>query len=386
MMPAQAPLDEPLGEPTDTRHAAALLAWYRQHRRSLPWRAEPGESADPYHVLVSELMCQQTRVQTVIPYFERWMQRWPTLEKLAAADEDEVVQLWTGLGYYRRARFLLQAAKAAATLGGLPADPAKLRALPGIGRYTAGAIASIAFGMPTALVDGNVARVLARWHALAEDVSRGAGQRRVWALAERWLREDSARSTPGDWNQALMELGALVCAPRQPACAACPVATTCSARRQGLELKLPVARKRTVVQPVRASYAVILRRDEVLVAQRSRSGRWAGLWEPPGIEGERAAERLRSWSERWVLRLSDPADEVQHVLSHRRYLCSPMRAEPEDPGLLRDQHSDRWRNAVAELGYLDARFLPVDDALGDRSGLSRLAQKLIEAMVHSNLR
>lgn len=356
----------------------ALLAWYRTHRRALPWRAAPGAQQDPYATLVSELMLQQTRVATVIPYFVRWMQRWPTLGDLAKASEQEVRAMWTGLGYYRRATNLLAAAQQAQQLhGGLPRDHAALLQLKGVGPYTAGAVASIGHGLAEALVDGNVARVLARWYAIDVDVRQGAGRRLVWARAETLMLEKDASDDPGSWNQALMELGATVCAASRPLCATCPVSRWCEARRQGVETTIPVARKRKVPKRVDASYVVVMRGDHVLLGRRPETGRWAGLWEPPGAEGPRA-ESLARDAITTFLRAHAPAQQLQwppqlatirHLLTHRDYrvIVRRLDVEPVAPGPL--QLPD----------YAAAQWLHLDDALGRAAGVSRLGQRVIEA-------
>src|ERR1700678_2232545 len=214
---------------------AKLLAWYVAERRDLPWR----RTRDPYAVWLSETMLQQTRVDTVIPYFQAFIRAYPTLDDLARAPEQGVLSLWSGLGYYRRARLLHAAARrVAAEHGGrLPSEVAELRTLEGIGAYTAGAIASIAFKRRAALVDGNVARVLARLFAVEQDVKSAAGAAHMWRLAEDLL-PDGDRD-PGDWNQSLMELGATVCVPREPKCDACPVRDLCLARERGIAGRLP---------------------------------------------------------------------------------------------------------------------------------------------------
>jgi A/G-specific adenine glycosylase len=355
-----------------------LLAWFAAHQRRLPWRAQPGAPPmDPYRVVVSEFMLQQTRVETVLGYFDRWCERFPTLTTLAAADESEVLAAWTGLGYYTRARNLHKLARATVDrhAGKLPNNLGELRSLPGIGPYTAAAVLSIAFGQPAALVDGNVARVLARWHGVADDVSDGAGKKAVWRFAASWLENGPARADPGAWNQALMELGAMLCAPRQPACAQCPVAPECSAFAAGRQDEMPAPRKRAAVVPVSADYAVVWRhapgigelpRFEVLVGRRPAQGRWAGLWEPPGAEGHHARARLDRWLGDHKVRAQTDLGLIVHVLTHRRYEVTARAA----------QHAGT--PDLSPLGYVDARWLPVDHALGRTSGLSRLAQRLVE--------
>jgi A/G-specific adenine glycosylase len=255
-----------------------LLAWYDAHARDLPWRQPPQAKTtrDPYRVWVSEIMLQQTRVAAVIEHYHEFLRRFPTVEKLAAAREASVLAAWSGLGYYRRARMLHQAAKAVVReMGGkFPATPDEWRELPGVGRYTAAAIASIAFGEPVAVVDGNVERVLQRVSG-----KRLAGER-LWAAAETLLD----RKRPGDFNQAMMELGATVCTPRVPACLTCPVAELCATRGEMADGVKPRRQKKQEIH-----YALDLRdgagRDgAVFLVQRPRDARlMAGMWELPEI-------------------------------------------------------------------------------------------------------
>ena len=252
----------------------ALLAWYRAHRRDLPWR----HTRDPYAIWVSEVMLQQTQVAAVLPYFERFLARFPTPAALADADEDAVLAAWSGLGYYRRVRHLREGARqVVARHGGvLPEDPAALRALPGIGPYTAGAIASIAFGQAEPVLDGNVRRVLARWTA---DTGEG-GDARFWAQARTLV----AGPDPGDWNQALMELGATVCTPQSPACAPCPVSAHCRARATGTPEAFPRARPRKPSRTVRVEVALIERDGAVLLERHGSGGPRRGKWDLPAAE------------------------------------------------------------------------------------------------------
>jgi A/G-specific adenine glycosylase len=257
----------------------ALLAWYGTHRRELPWR----KSLDPYAVWVSEMMLQQTQVATVIPYFERWMQRFPDVASLARADESDVLHAWQGLGYYSRARNLQRAATImlAAHAGRVPELVAELLALPGIGPYSAGAIASIAYGKTEPLVDGNVVRVLTRLFALRGDPNRHPLKRSIWQHARELLPE----SAPGDFNQALMELGATVCTPRAPRCEVCPLAEVCQARRQDLVELLPELPARAKATAVHMVAAVATRAGRVLVGKlTSDAPRWAGMWLFPNAE------------------------------------------------------------------------------------------------------
>jgi A/G-specific adenine glycosylase len=289
---------------------APILHWYAASARDLPWR----RTRDPYAVLVSETMLQQTRVDTVIPYYERFIRELPTVAALAEAPEERVLALWSGLGYYRRARMLHAAAKRVVELHGgiIPAEIGALRGLAGVGAYTAGAVASIAFGRRAALVDGNVARVLARLFAVEEDVKSPRGAAHVWALAESLVPADR---DPGQWNQALMELGATVCRPRDPECGRCPAAGACVARAKGKARELPRAAAPRAPRPVRRAALVLLSAQSVLLARRRRDVLFGGLWEPPTADGgvEPLAARMCVDPARLVA-----AGEVIHVLSHRR--------------------------------------------------------------------
>ncbi len=285
-----------------------LLAWYAACRRDLPWR----RTRNPWAIWVSEIMLQQTRVDTVVPYFERFMARFPTPLALAEAPEDQVLAAWSGLGYYRRARMLHAGARVVAASEEMPTTRDALLALPGIGRYTAGAIASIAFEEPVGLVDGNVARVLARIFAIDDDVRR-SGMKRAEQLAEELVPAES----PGDWNQALMELGATICTPRSPDCDRCPVAASCRARAEGRVSELPVLGEKVKPKPQRVQALVARTKDgRILLARRKSAGLFGGLWEPPSIDGDDAA--TEDLFGRFPLTSTALAGQVTHVLSHRR--------------------------------------------------------------------
>ncbi|MDX1645671.1 MAG: A/G-specific adenine glycosylase [Longimicrobiales bacterium] len=268
---------EALGVEEIARLRSALLAHYDRHGRDLPWRRDH----DPYRVLVSEVMLQQTRVETVLGYYEPWLERFPTVAALAAADEEEVLKAWEGLGYYRRARNLHRAARVVRERGEMPTTFRGLRELPGVGEYTAGAVASIAFGRLVPAVDGNVRRVLARLFDVADPKSA-------------WLRDTADRlvdpERPGDWNQALMELGATVCSPRSPACPACPLGAWCAAREAGTQLERPAPTQRRSAPAARFALAVLQRGGRVLVEKRPREGLLGGLWALPEARLERATE------------------------------------------------------------------------------------------------
>jgi A/G-specific adenine glycosylase len=270
------------------RLASKLLTWYHANKRPLPWRGPPGVSS--YAVWVSEIMLQQTRVETVIPYFEQWMRRFPTVHALANATEHDVLSAWEGLGYYSRARNLHRAAKivVAQYHGELPRQLDALRKLPGIGRYTLGAIASIAFGMDVSALDGNIKRVYARIFDLTEPVDSPAGEKILWQLADQNLPEGHA----GDYNQALMDLGATICVPKNPRCLICPVMRLCKARQNGTQEQRPVKTPRKDVPHYVYAAAVIVERGRVLLAQRPSTGLLGGMWEFPNgrVDGDPAEE------------------------------------------------------------------------------------------------
>ncbi len=314
--------------------AEALLAWYAQHARDLPWRGQD----NPYAIWVSEVMLQQTQVATVRPYFARWMARFPTIEALAQADEQEVLALWEGLGYYRRARALHRAARevVARFQGRLPTDPETLQTLPGIGKYTAHAIASLAFGRDVPALDGNVKRVLARVFALETPVDTAAGEKALWELAAAHLPPGRA----AEYNQALMDLGATVCTPQQPRCAQCPLAPFCQARQQGDPLAFPKKRRRQPQPHYQVVAAVILKADgRVLIAQRPPDGLLGNLWEFPGgkIEAGESQEAALQREIREELAaeivVQAPFGVYRHAYTHFRvtlfaFLARLQRGEP----------------------------------------------------------
>jgi A/G-specific adenine glycosylase len=276
--------------PPDKRAALthALLEWYGRERRLLPWRA----SRDPYCIWVSEIMLQQTQVATVISYYERWMKRFPSVAALAAAEIDDVLSAWEGLGYYSRARNLREAARHVVVLhsGRVPESVEALRTLPGIGPYSAGAIASIAFGANEPAVDGNIIRVLTRLFGWSGDPKRSPLHGRIWELARALIPTGRA----SDFNQALMELGATCCTPRAPRCASCPVSSQCVALKQDRVQDLPEASRRPVVKDERRAAAVITRRGRVLVVRApSTAARWAGMWQFPDVELKPEQDPLR---------------------------------------------------------------------------------------------
>jgi A/G-specific adenine glycosylase len=255
----------------------SLLAWYRQSRRDLPWR----RTRDPYRIWLSEIMLQQTRVAAVIPYYERFLERYPTVEALAAAGTAEVLALWSGLGYYRRARAALEAARQIAERGAFPASREEIAALPGVGGYTAAAVASIAFDLPHAVVDGNVLRVISRLMNDPGDIGAGRTRKRFETIASSLL--DPQR--PGEFNQALMELGATVCLPREPKCLLCPLEASCAARHAGTERSLPVKLRATKTVSIERVLLIVERPGAMLFWKRNgESSLMPGFWELPEPE------------------------------------------------------------------------------------------------------
>ncbi|PPQ34288.1 A/G-specific adenine glycosylase [Rhodopila globiformis] len=261
--------------------ADILLHWYDRHRRTLPWRAAPGETPDPYRVWLSEIMLQQTTVVAVIPYYERFVSRFPTVEALAAAPLDAVLSAWAGLGYYARARNLHACARAVAAAGGFPRDLVGLQALPGIGAYTAAAVGAIAFGLPAVPVDGNVERVAARLFAIEQPLP--AARPALRQAAARLGEDPAARARPSDFAQALFDLGASVCTPAAPGCAVCPWIESCAARRMGIQASLPRKLPKKA-RPVRYGVHFWLTDDRkrVLLRTRPAEGLLGGMTELPG--------------------------------------------------------------------------------------------------------
>jgi len=336
-----------------------LLTWYRRHHRDLPWR----RTSDPYAILVSEMMLQQTRVAVVEDRWRRFLERFPDIEALAGASTDDVLALWSGLGYYQRARQLHAAARAIRDRHGgqVPAEAERLRELPGVGAYTAAAVASIAFDRPEPLVDGNAARVLARWFRLRGDPRAGETARRLARHAAELVPQDGGA---GEWNQALMELGALVCLPRRPRCAACPVASSCGAAAEGRPERYPGPARTT--RPVRESVVrVALEWNGRWLLRRNGAGETPeGLFEFPALpcpSGRTTpATVARLVEHRWGWRVEDCRDlgTVRHQILARsiavRVFTARVIAGPASPS--RTAGTFRW----AALGGLSE--LPVSGA------------------------
>ncbi len=280
-----------------------LVAWYRHGHRDLPWR----RTNDPYRIWVSEIMLQQTRASAVIPYYERFLERFPTVEALAKSEEQDVLALWSGLGYYSRARNLREAARRVVAAGEFPSRHDELLALPGIGDYTAAAIASIAFHLPHAVLDGNVLRVVARVEKDASDIGAPRTRERFREVAQNWLDTRN----PGVFNQALMELGATVCLPRNPLCLMCPLSADCLARQEGVAAQLPVKLRKTVPVKLEGTLLIVRRRGQILLRQReAQASRMAGFWDLPSPEDLPDAEP------------GEPLGEIRHTITHHHYRLS----------------------------------------------------------------
>lgn len=298
--------------------ARRLMEWFDANARDLPWRRR----RTPYRVWLSEMMLQQTQVDTVIPYFKRFTTRFPSLKALADAPLGDVLKMWEGLGYYARARNLHRAAQMVSRdlHGRFPRTMDGLMKLPGVGRYSAGAIASLAFGIDVPVLDGNVARVLCRSYAIQRDPREPKTRDELWSLAESLLPKGQA----GRFNEALMELGATVCTPRSPECRACPIATACQANKQGIQDRLPIRRARKVTPHYDVTAAVIRRNGRVLIAQRPPDGMLGGLWEFPGGKrepGETLEECLRREIReelRLRIEVGNPLTQVRHAYTHFR--------------------------------------------------------------------
>ncbi len=321
---------------TDARQR--LLRWYRRHRRDLPWR----RTQDPYRIWVSEIMLQQTRVETVLPYFERFLERFPSLEALARAEAEEVLGAWSGLGYYRRARLLHRAAGQVAADGGeLPRDLSGLRALPGIGDYTAAAIGSIAFGLVAPAIDGNVERVVARYRGIDGDPRRGEARRNIRTAAAELIDEDC----PGDSNQALMELGATLCRPSRPICSDCPLVADCHARAVGRMEAYPAARGRTVIRRVDRRLAVVRHEGRILLVRRPESSKiLPGMWELPWAEsgdGTDTESRLGNrYGGRWLM--GERFGGVKHAITDRSFDIEVFGFDLEDQGEVAEGRQAGW--------------------------------------------
>jgi A/G-specific adenine glycosylase len=328
-----------------------LTRWYDEARRDLPWRA----NGDPYRILVSEMMLVQTTVTAVIPYFERFLSRFPDAKTLADADETDVVKAWEGLGYYRRARQLHAAAKMIVhEYGGtIPADAEAVRALPGVGRYIAGAILSFAFDRPEPIVEANSQRVLARLVAIEEDLKSAATQKRVWQAAERLVPVAGA----GKFNQALMELGALICTPREPACLVCPLMQLCAAKAKGIQDRLPVIAPKPPPLSVEEACAIVIQEGKVLIVQRGRGGLWEQFWEFPTIHLEGADPGGRSFGEK--VKLAEGVKRLSGILIEAGPVVKSLTYSVTNHRVKLSAHLARACTGMLEpgRGLIDARWV-----------------------------
>ena len=320
----------------------SLSGWYQKEKRDLPWR----NTEDPYHILVSEFMLQQTQVKTVIPYYQRWIRSFPSPGKLAAARESRVLKHWEGLGYYSRARNLHRSAKLIKKdfQGKVPDSLEEILSLPGVGRYTAGAVLSIAFNKKMPVLDGNVKRVLARLFCLEENGSTKTSENRLWQTAENLIPEKN----PGDFNQALMELGATICLPKNPLCLLCPLNSICEAKKEGAQEKFPPAKMKTPAKKIEVSAAVIFRNGKTYIQQRPLKGLMGGLWEFPGgkIEKNESPEDCLKREIREELGIGIAIEKKIMTLKHTYtqfrvtlhvFLCAPASAK------IRTTSCDQWK-------------------------------------------
>jgi A/G-specific adenine glycosylase len=355
----------------------ALLRWWDADHADLPWR----QSKDPYTIWVSEIMLQQTQIATVIPYFERWLARFPTVQALAEAPLDDVLKLWEGLGYYSRARNLHAAAQAVVRdwNGRLPPTAADLMTLKGIGRYTAGAIASIAFNEPAPVLDGNVIRVLSRLTDLPDDVTQTNTKNGLWQLAEKLVPNDR----PGDFNQALMELGQQICLPAKPMCLLCPLSAHCLARQRGTQLERPVRPPRQRTPHYGVVAGIIWDKDaevgdpqaKFLIAQRPFDGLLGGLWEFPGgklEDGETLPQALvREIDEELAMQIEVGAfvTKIKHAYTHFRITLHAF-------------HARHLSGTPQHLGVADHAWVTLADL--DSYAFAVTDRKIIAALLGEN--
>lgn len=315
--------------------ANTIISWFQENGRALPWR----ETKDPYAIWLSEIVLQQTRIAQGWEYWERFMAQYPKVEDLAAASEDEVLRLWQGLGYYSRARNLHAAAKQIVALGKFPDTLEDIKALKGVGDYTAAAIGSFAFDIPAAVVDGNVYRVLSRYFGIDTPINSTQGKKEFAALAQSLIPASDAVA----YNQGMMDFGAIQCTPQSPKCLLCPLAETCVALREGRVEKLPVKLKTLKVQTRRLAYIYIRCNGEIAIHRRGEGDIWQGLWEPYNVSGLPA---LPTFEAPLVLKAKD----VKHVLTHRILLADFYLLETKIRPLLPDDYIWIKESEISEYG------------------------------------
>ena len=338
--------------------ANTLLQWFREHGRDLPWR----DTSNPYAIWLSEIILQQTRIEQGLPYWERFMRRWPTVEDLAAATEDEVLKEWQGLGYYSRARNLHFAARQIVEMGGFPTTLEGIKNLKGVGDYTAAAIGSFAFGLPTAVVDGNVYRVLARHYGITTPINTTEGKKEFTALAQSLIPQTSPHTTyhsslVGAFNQAMMDFGATQCTPTNPRCADCPLQETCSAFREGRIDELPVKLRTLKVKERHLVYIYIRYQGQTALHRRPAGDIWQGLYEPLEVSGEEFTLNLTPRSALPLGSSKNPLllkKNVKHILTHRiiyadLYLWEPTEKPSLPDGYFWVSEADRDQYAVPRL-------------------------------------
>ncbi len=338
--------------------AATLLRWYESHGRQLPWRG----THDAYHIWLSEIILQQTRIEQGRDYWLRFVRRWPTVQQLAAATEEEVLRMWQGLGYYSRARNLLTAARQVVALGGFPQSIDGLRSLKGVGPYTAAAIGSMAFGLPAAVVDGNVFRVLSRHFSIGTPINTTEGRRVFDQLANELLPPDRA----ADYNQAVMDFGATWCTPLSPRCADCPLSASCLALENGTVGQLPVKERKLKVTTRHLAYIYIRYKGQTAIHRRGEGDIWQGLWEPFNVsDASTAPDGLVAAAIPPGARLTLIRKNVRHILTHRILLADFYLLETDERPTLPDDYI--W------IGEADI----------DNYAIPRLIEILLEAMSNS---
>ncbi|HLO11001.1 MAG TPA: A/G-specific adenine glycosylase [Pseudoneobacillus sp.] len=347
--------DEILKKIDVNRFQADLIGWFSNEKRDLPWRKE----SDPYRIWVSEIMLQQTRVDTVIPYYENFMKQFPSLHEFANADEEKILKAWEGLGYYSRVRNLQSACKEVqASYGGIvPNTPGEISKLKGIGPYTAGAVLSIAYGIPEPAVDGNVMRVLSRILSIWDDIAKPSTRK----IFEEAVRNLISHENPSYFNQALMELGALICTPTSPSCLLCPVREHCSAFENGIQKELPVKTKKTKVKDVKLVAGILTdKKGRILIHKRPENGLLANLWEFPNFEIHVELKRgnlefLEHLKGEYQVEaaVNEGLGSIEHVFSHLKWYIQVY------SGTIISEVTENPRLKLVSLDELDEYAFPV---------------------------